>query len=100
MSSKLPHIAAPNHIAITGMSDDDLIQSREYYIMCIVQARRYGDSDTLNAALGWLDSLVSEMRLRGTRGTSDNFDSDKAAKISDTHNRVPDELTLALEKSL
>ena len=71
MASKLPHIAPPNHTAITGMSDDDLIKTREYYIVCIVQARRYSDSDTLNAALGWLDSLVSEMRLRGTRGCND-----------------------------
>lgn len=80
MATKLPHIAHLNHIAITGMSDDDLVQTREYYIVCIVQARRQSDSDTLNAALGWLDSLVSEMRLRGTKG-NDTVDTKKVTEI-------------------
>lgn len=65
MATKVPPIGRPNYIAIAGMDRDDLIRVREYYILRIIAAKRTNDSDTLTAALEWLDALVSEMRLRG-----------------------------------
>jgi len=70
MASPIPPIAKPNHVAIAGMDGADLLRAREYYIVVLVSAKRKGDSDTIKVCLEWIDSLTSEMRLRGAPAKS------------------------------
>lgn len=66
MASPIPPIAKPNRKAIAEMDNADLLRVREYYIVVLLSARRKKDSDTMDICLDWLDSLTSEMRLRGS----------------------------------
>lgn len=65
MASKLRPIEKPNCVAIAGMPPRDLFEVREYYIVRLVSAWRDNDADTLQAAIEWIVTLTSEMRLRG-----------------------------------
>ena len=70
MVSPIPPLTKPNNVAIGGMIDSDLLRVREYYIVVLLSAKRRNDSDTMNICLDWLDSLTSEMRLRGAAAHS------------------------------
>ena len=66
MASTVIPIGKPNYVAIAGMQDDDLMKTREYYIVILVSAHRRHDSDTIGIGLDWLEALTSEMRVRGS----------------------------------
>lgn len=68
MGTMVPPLGKPNYRAIAGMEPRDLFEAREYYIVCLVKARRGNDSDTLEVCVDWIVALTSEMRIRGGRG--------------------------------
>lgn len=65
ISVSLAGIGEPNHAVIANMPGKDLLEAREYWIVQMINSKRKNNSDGIKKAISWIESLTSEMRLRG-----------------------------------